>query len=63
MAFFYRAQVDYVGVQSVGNTMISIDGVRDENTYVGKQYLLDRDLREVLRKWWRDCLLNGLTSF
>ena len=44
MAFFYRAQIDYVGVQSVGNAVISIDGVRDENTYVGKQYLLDRGI-------------------
>lgn len=44
MAFFFRAQVDYVGAQSVGATIISIDGVHDENTYVGKQYLLDRGL-------------------
>lgn len=44
MAFFYRAQIDYVGAQSVGNAIISIDGVRDENTYVGKQYLLDRGI-------------------
>lgn len=44
MAFFYRAQIDYAGAQSVGNAVISIDGVQDENTYVGKQFLLDRGI-------------------